>query len=111
MAEKPLLWIGSARRDLRAFPDDARQEAGYQLSRVQHGEEPADWKPLPSIGAGVTEIRIRTSVAHRVVYVAKFPEAIYVLHAFEKRERKIRPVDLAVAKKRWNDLLRQRRNS
>lgn len=110
MAEKPLLWIGSARRDLRAFPDDARQEAGYQLSRVQHGEQPADWKPLPSIGPGVTELRIRTAAAHRVIYVAKFPEAIYVLHAFEKRERKIRSVDLVVATKRWNDLLRQRRD-
>jgi phage-related protein len=78
---------------------------------VQHGEEPADWKPLPSIGVGVTELRIRTAVAHRVIYVAKFPEAIYVLHAFEKRERRIRSVDLAVAKKRLEDLLRQRRDS
>jgi phage-related protein len=110
MAEKPLLWLGSARRDLRAFPDDARQEAGYQLSRVQHGEEPVDWKPLPSVGLGVMEIRIRTTVAHRVIYVAKFPEAVYVLHAFEKRARKIGAVDLAAAKKRWNDLLRQRRD-
>lgn len=111
MAEKPVLWLGSSRGDLRAFPDDARQEAGYQLSRVQHGEEPADWKPLGSIGPGVIELRIRTAVAHRVIYVAKFAEAIYVLHAFEKRSRKIRPVDLAVAKKRWSDLLRQRRDS
>ena len=110
MAEKPLFWLGSARRDLRAFPDDARQEAGYQLSRVQHGEEPVDWKPLPSVGPGVTELRIRTAVAHRVIYVAKFPEGIYVLHAFEKRARKIGSVDLAVVKKRWNDLLRLRRD-
>ena len=77
---------------------------------MQHGEEPVDWKPLPSVGPGVTELRIRTAVAHRVIYVAKFPEAVYVLHAFEKRARKIGPVDLAVAKKRWNDLLRQRRD-
>ena len=111
MAEKPVRWLGSSRVDLRAFPDDARQEAGYQLSRVQHGEEPADWRPLASTGPGVTELRIRTAVAHRVIYVAKFADAVYVLHAFEKRSRKIRPVDLAVAKKRWSDLLRQRRES
>jgi len=111
MAEKPVRWLGSSRGDLRAFPDDARQEAGYQLSRVQHGEEPADWKPLGSIGPGVMELRIRTAVAHRVLYVAKFAEAVYVLHAFEKRSRKIRSVDVAVAKKRWSDLLRQRRDS
>jgi predicted XRE-type DNA-binding protein len=77
MAEKPVLWLGSARADLRAFPEDARQAAGYQLSRVQHGEAPADWKPLPSIGPGVMELRIRTAVAHRVIYVAKFAEAVY----------------------------------
>jgi len=111
MAEKPLWWLGTARDDLRAFPGDARQEAGYQLSRVQHGEEPADWKPLSSIGPGVTELRIRTAVAHRVIYVAKFAEAVDVLHAFEKRSGKIRPGDLAVAKKRWSDLLRYRRDS
>jgi phage-related protein len=110
MAEKPLLWLGSTRTDLRAFSEDARQMAGYQLSRVQHGEAPSDWKPLPSIGPGVTELRIRTAVAYRVIYVAKFAEAVYVLHAFEKRSPKIRAVDLAVAKKRWNDLLRQRRD-
>ena len=111
MAEKPLLWLGSARSDLRAFPEDARRAAGYQLSRVQQEEEPADWKPLPSIGPGVAELRIRTGVAHRVIYVAKFSEAVYVLHAFEKRTRKFRPVDLAVAKKRWSDLLRHRREA
>lgn len=111
MAEKPLMWLGSARADLRAFPADARQEAGYQLSRVQHGEGPPDWKPLSNIGPGVIELRIRTALAHRVIYVAKFAEAVYVLHAFEKRSGKIRPVDLAVAKKRWSDLLRYRRDS
>lgn len=64
----------------------------------------------PERGPGVTELRIRTAVAHRVLCVAKFSEAIYVLPAFEKRARKIGAVDLAVAKKRWNDLLRQRRD-
>jgi phage-related protein len=111
MAEKPVLWLGSSRADLRGFPDDARQAAGYQLSRVQHGEAPADWKPLPSVGPGVMELRIRTGLAHRVIYVAKFAEAVYVLHAFEKRSRRIPPVDLAVAKKRWSDLRRLRRDA
>ena len=106
-----MVWLGSSLGDLRGFPDDARQVAGYQLFRVQRGEEPADWKPLGNIGPGVVELRIRTAVAHRVIYVAKFAEAIYVLHAFEKRSRKMRSVDLAVAKKRWSELLRHRREA
>ena len=108
MAEKPLLWLGSSRADVRAFPDEARREAGHELYKVQQGEEPSDWKPLPGVGAGVNELRIRTAVAHRVIYVAKFAEAVYVLHAFEKRSRKTRPADLDLAKARLGQLLRHR---
>ena len=69
------------------FPDQARRVAGHQLHVVQQGLEPDDWKPMPTVGPGVAELRIRTGVEHRVFYVAKFAEAIYVLHAFEKRSR------------------------
>jgi phage-related protein len=78
-----LRWVGSSLVDLRAFPEVARREAGYQLRRVQEGLLPDDWKPMPSVGAGVEEIRLHSGVEHRVLYVAKFEEAIYVLHAFE----------------------------
>ena len=108
MADKPLLWIGSSRAALRAFPDEARREAGHELFKVQQGEEPSNWKPLPGVGAGVNELRIDTGVAHRVIYVAKFAEAVYVLHAFEKRSRKTRPADLDLAKSRLRQLLRHR---
>jgi len=108
MAEKPLEWLGSARADLRAFPDEARREAGHELFLVQLGEEPSDWKPLPDIGMGVNELRIHTGTEHRVIYVAKFAEAVYVLHAFEKRSRKTRPADLDLARKRFAALLRLR---
>ncbi len=85
MPLKPLVWSGSALDDLTAFPEDARQRSGYQLYRLQQGLEPIDWKPMQAIGAGVREIRIQTGRSFRVLYVAKFAEAIYVLHAFEKK--------------------------
>ena len=94
--------------DLRAFPDDTRRIAGFQLWRVQRGLEPNDWKPLPSVGPGVQEIRIHTGLEHRVLYVTKFGEAVYVLHAFEKRSRKTPKHDLDLAKQRLRLLMIER---
>jgi phage-related protein len=87
MAEsfKPVRWIGSALDDIRQFPPEARRRAGHELELVQAGLPPTDQKPMSSVGTGVFEIRVRTpQQQHRVLYVAKFQEAIYVLHAFEK---------------------------
>ena len=86
MAEKPIAWVATARRDIRAFPANARRDAGFELH--QQGLDPDDWKPMPTIGPGVREIRIHTDLEHRVFYVATFADAVYVLHAFEKRTRK-----------------------
>ena len=84
--EKQIRWVGSAYDDLLAFPKDARKEAGFQLGRVQTGLEATDWKPFDDVGAATREIRIRdVSGIYRVMYVAKFEEAIYVLHCFQKK--------------------------
>jgi len=100
MTEKPLVWLGSSREGVRAFSDDGRREAGYQLRRVQRGMMPDDWKPLSTVGSGVYEIRIHIGAEYRVLYVAKFEEAVYVLHAFEKRTRQTRETDIALARRR-----------
>ena len=76
MPEKPLLLVGSPLADLRDFPDEARRLAGHQLHLVQQGLEPDDWKPIPTVGPGVAELRVHMGVAHRVFYVAKFAEAV-----------------------------------
>jgi phage-related protein len=102
------MWLGDARDAIRAFPEDARKVAGFQLWRVQRGLEPNDWKPMPSVGLGVQEIRIHTGREHRVLYVAKFAEAVYVLHAFEKRTRRTVKDDLDLARQRLRLLLTQR---
>ncbi len=109
MSEKALVWLGSSLEDVRGFADDARRTAGYQLGRVQHGPLPTDWKPMVAVGPGVVEIRIHTRLAHRVFYLAKFEEAVYVLSAFEERTRKTPPAEIELARRRLGDLLRRRR--
>ncbi len=109
MRNKPITWVGSSLEDLRNFPDDARRMAGYELRRVQSGLMPDDWKPMKNIGPGVQEIRIRTGRAHRVFYIAKYEESIYVLHAFEKKTQRTREADLELGKKRLAEVVRQRR--
>ena len=108
MSEKPVSWLGSSLEDIRAFPKDARRAAGYQLGRVQQGLLPTDWKPMTAVGSGVIEIRVHTRVEHRVFYIAKFEEAVYVLHAFEKRTRQTPQPEIVLAKKRLADLIRRR---
>jgi len=105
---KALFWLGSSRSDIRNFPADARRRAGYELYLVQSGLEPSDWKPMPSVGVGVREIRARTGREHRVFYVAKFEEGVYVLHAFEKKTQKTPKADLDLARSRLRELLKRR---
>lgn len=103
-----MVWLGSARRDIRSFPADARQRSGFQLRKVQQGLDPDDWKPMASVGPGVREIRIQTELAHRVFYLATFEEAVYVLHAFEKKTRKTPGHDIELARDRYRALVRKR---
>jgi phage-related protein len=110
VADKPVAWLGRALADLRAFPADARRDAGFELRRVQQGLDPDDWKPMTSIGPGVREIRIHAGLEHRVFYVATFADAVYVLHAFEKRTRKTPKHDLELARDRLRALVNRRRS-
>ena len=103
---KPLTFLGDSLKCLRAFPDDAKQDAGYQLDKVQQGQQPDDFKPMPSIGKGVEELRIWDEHGtFRVIYLARLPNAVYVLHAFQKKTRATGPKDIKLATKRYNDLM------
>jgi phage-related protein len=105
---KLLKFRGSALSDLRAFPNSARREAGYQLDKVQNEQTPTDWKPMTTVGKGVLEIRIRDEAgAFRVIYIAKFADAIYVLHCFQKKTQKTSKTDLDLAAKRYGDLMKE----
>lgn len=97
---KPVHFMGSSREDMRELPEDARETAGHQLFKVQQGKEPDDWKAIPAVGPGVQEIRIwEESGTYRVLYVAKFEEAVYVLHVFEKRSQKTATSDIHLQKR------------
>lgn len=107
---KPMRFLGDSLKCLRDFPEDARQDAGYQLDKVQRGEQPDDFKPMPSIGKGVEEIRVwDESGAYRVVYTARLAAAVYVLHAFQKKTRATSKHDIEVAKARYSELMKGRK--
>ena len=105
---KALFWNSAALSDVRSFPEDARRIAGHQLHLVQQGLEPDDWKSMASVGSGVYELRIHTAVEHRVFYVAKFAEGIYVLHAFQKKTQKTAQRDVDIARERYREVLQRR---
>jgi phage-related protein len=102
---KPVVFLGDSLDRLRAFPDDARRNAGFQIERVQRGLEPDDWKPIRTVGTGVREIRVRrASGAYRVIYIASFADAVYVLHAFAKKTQRTAQRDLDLAAMRLKQL-------
>lgn len=104
---KDVLWVGSSKADWSALPESVQAEAGYQLDKVQRGLEPSDWKPMPSIAAGVCELRIRDATgAFRAIYLATRPEGVYVLHVFQKKTRKTSQRDLRIAQDRFKAITR-----
>jgi phage-related protein len=107
---KPICFLGNSLACLREFPEDARHDAGYQLDQVQRGKQPSDFKPMPTVGKGVEELRVwDDSGTYRVVYVARLREAVYVLHAFQKKTRSTSKQDIEVATHRYAELMRGRR--
>ncbi len=104
---KPIRFLGSSLVALREFPKAARQNAGYQLEKLQRGEVPDDFKPMPAIGRGVEEIRVwDESGTYRVIYTARLKDAVYVLHAFQKKTQATPKRDLDAARRRFQQLMR-----
>lgn len=104
---KLVSFLGNSLECLRNFPEDAQHDAGYQLEKVQRGEQPDDFKPMPSVGKGVEEIRISDeSGAYRVIYLARRAEAVYVLHAFEKKTQATLKRNIDIARKRFAQVSR-----
>lgn len=103
-ALKPLKFLGSSQDDLRVFPQAVRHALGVELMRVQFGAMPADFKAMLGVGNGAYEVRVQLDGAWRVIYVAKFEAAIYVLHAFQKTTQKTRKSDIELAAKRYKTI-------
>lgn len=110
MSEKEVDWRGSSREDLLGFPEDVRRAAGFELGKVQNGQDPTDWKAISNWGQGVIEIRLDDATdEYRVVYVAKFEEKIYVLHSFQKKSQATSKPDVNIIKTRYRDVVNERR--
>lgn len=104
---KPVIWMGSSKTDLKAFPAAVIDNMGHQLFLVQSGLEPVDWKPMTTVGTGVKEIRVKDVAGiFRTVYLASRPEAVYVLHCFQKKTPQTAQRDIELARKRLQDILR-----
>jgi phage-related protein len=102
---KPVCFLGDALQCLRDFPEDVRHDVGYQLENVQHGEQPDDFKPMPIVGKGVEEIRVADDTgAYRVIYLARRAEAVYVLHAFQKKTQATPRHEIETARRRLAQL-------
>ncbi len=102
---KDVVFVGSACDDLRSFPVDARQRAGYQLYLVQAGFDPSDWRPVASVGLGCREIRIRADRgAYRALYVATIGDAVYVLHCFQRETQRTAQADIDLATQRYRQV-------
>jgi phage-related protein len=102
---KPVWWLGDSRKAVKAFSAAARHEAGMELFAIQLGADPTDWKPMRSIGSGVCELRIHAENEYRLIYVAKFEEAVYVLHAFTKKTRETSLQDVRLAQRRYREMI------
>lgn len=101
---KPITFLGDSLARLREFPDEARSETGFQLNEVQRGHDPADWKPMKTVGPGVRELRVRDAAgAFRVIYLATLPDRVLVLHAFQKKTQATPRKDIDLAARRLRD--------
>ncbi len=107
--ERTLIWVGTAREDVQEFPKNARATIGRQLWRIQHGLDPLDWKPMISVGKGVREMRIHSDGEYRVIYIAKFEDGVYLLHAFSKKTQQTPKHDIDLAKHRLSAILEARK--
>ncbi len=105
---KRIQWLGTSLNAVREFPEDARSALGRELRFVQAGEMPSSFKPMASVGAGVYEIRVRKGNQYRLIYVAKFSESVYVLHAFVKKTQKTASEDIELAQSRYARLIAER---
>ncbi len=106
---KPIAFMGDSLAVIKAFPVTARRAVGYQLDKVQRGLRPDDFKPMSSVGKGVEEIRVRSAAgAYRVIYLARMEDAVYVLHAFEKKSGQTSRSDILVARGRLAGVLGMR---
>lgn len=109
---KNVAFVGNSQEEMQDLPKVIRKAIGFQIHLLQEGLEPDDFKPLPTVGRGVYEIRVRNARGQntgRCFYVVKFDEAIFILHAFEKKQQKTPKMNLEKGQERYKELLQYMR--
>jgi len=106
---KTVVFEGNTLVEIRQLPDDVRHRAGYEIDRVQRDLEPENWKPFPSIGQGVREIRIQVGRQYRIIYLTKLDDKVHILHVFDKKSQKTRKSNIAIAKNIQKEVIRRYR--
>jgi phage-related protein len=97
-----IVWEGDSKEVLRSFPEAVMQNFGFELWQLQQGERPLNYRPLPSVGSGVFELRDQDERGwYRVVYLSRIADVIYVLHCFEKKSREMPGKDFQKSKQRF----------
>jgi phage-related protein len=103
---KPVEFLSNTLNVIKQFPEKIIQDIGYKINLLQLGEILTDFKPMPTIGDGVSEIRFwHSSGTYRVIYAVKFKDFVYILHAFKKSSKKTKQADIDLARKRYKKLL------
>ncbi|WP_058973408.1 type II toxin-antitoxin system RelE/ParE family toxin [Type-D symbiont of Plautia stali] len=109
MDEKDVDWRGTSLDDIKKFPTEVKKDLGFELHKIQNGHNPTHFKAVNRWGAGVIEIKIKGDDGeYRVVYVAKFAEAVYVLHAFQKKTQQTSPKDVSTIVERYKAVVEER---
>src|SRR5262245_35958319 len=104
---RPLLWVGSSKKDYVSFPEQAQEEFGFELFLAQTGQHPPSAKMFKGVGGGVVElIEDFDGDTYRAVYTAHFETVVYVLHCFKKKSKqgiKTPQSDVDLIKRRYRD--------
>lgn len=110
MDEKDLDWRGTTLEDIKMFPNEVKKDIGFELHKIQNGHNLTHYKAVNRWGSGVIEVKIKGNDGeYRVVYVAKFVEAIYVIHAFQKKTQQTSPKDVNIIIERYKAVIEERR--
>lgn len=110
--EREVFFFKAAQKAIQGFPEGARKTLAFELELLIEGEDPTDFAPMPAVGKGVYEVRVWDDKrTFRAFYVTKYEEAVYVLHAFEKKTQKTPKKEIDIAKKRYRELPVQRKQA
>jgi phage-related protein len=100
-----IAWEGDSKEVISSFPEEARQNLGFQLRLLQQGQQPTDYRPMSTVGPGVFELRDQDERAwYRVIYLSRIRDVVHVLHCFQKKSRETPVREINTARQRFKSV-------